>query len=322
MCGIVAAINKNGIGVGELVNTIYEAQKSRGSDGFGFVEVLDDDTPIHRFVYEKDAIDMLKASKSNAILFHHRIPTSTTNNTKSNHPIYTNWSVYKHNYYLIHNGHISNCAELRVKHEKLGIKYNTDEGSKFTDSESLLHEVALIIEDINEPNEFTAAGGMALIIMQTDKFNNPTALFYGRNHMPIKIQQLADSFVLRSECVTGDLVEINKLFKYDLEKKVVTSEDVVFGIPFVPRIVAPTKVKMIDVLCDIYEYNHVSMLDIGALTNEETKIVWIVANRIVTKQKVEYERKLLTGISSELAILKVHYESTMRTINFVETKLK
>lgn len=324
MCGIAFAYNSEKHSVNGLIENIYDAQKSRGQKGFGFVEVLDDKISHHTFVREKEMLDKLKESKSNHILFHHRIPTSTSNNVNSNHPIFSDWEGYKHNYYLIHNGHISNADELRKEHEKYGIKYNTDESNKFTDSEALLHEVALVVEEINEPKEFSAEGGMAFIMIQTDKENNPVALYYGRNYSnPMLLQQTENVFVLRSECATGAIVDANKLFRYDYTTKAITEQDIKFGTSWYERKQEVVEYNgFVNAVCDLYEHKYVTYLALDKLKKEELIMLLVMAKRVANNNIIDLERKLLISSKDELAMLRAYHNSTMRTISNIELKLR
>jgi predicted glutamine amidotransferase len=307
---------------------MYDNQKGRGRDGFGFVEVLDDEVNVKRFVFEQDFLDELKRSKSNHILCHHRIPTSTSNNTKSNHPIVLDDDGYKHNYYFIHNGNINNAKELREEHEKMGLKYTTDSGDQFTDSEALAHEIALIAEGINEPKDFNAKGGLAFIMIQTDKCDNPVALYFGRNYNnPIKIYQTKDSLTLRSEGDTGEIVDTNKLFRYDYKTKETTMQEVNFN-GFVSRrertieLPKTNENPLTDAIIELYENKYISAVVLNGLTEEELKIILVIAKRVSIDNQMQLERKLLTSSNNELALLRAHYNTLVRTIQNVELKIK
>lgn len=329
MCGILSVYNKKGGPANELMAKIYDSQKHRGRDGFGFAEINDNSVILKRFVLEDDFLNNLKESKSSEIIAHHRIPTSTTNNVKSNHPIYSiDCEIYAHNYYLQHNGHIMNSVELRREHEKCGIKYNSDEGDEFTDSESLLHELALIIEGHNKADEFAAKGGMAFIMVQTDKDNNPTALYFGRNGNPLKINNDENALILRSEAVAAEDVEINKLFKYDYNTKEITSEDVKFS-----RLIKSegwtrtnnelTNVNLLaDLIGKVYENNFVGLVVLDDLKNEELNMLLVIACRVASKQLMEIERGLLTLSDADLIVLRCQSDITIKSINSIKYKLK
>lgn len=324
MCGLLFGINHNNESINELIGKMYDTQKTRGRNGFGFVEVSDDYLKIKRFVFEIDALDALSKSKSSHILFHHRIPTSTNNNTKSNHPICLENDIYKHNYYFIHNGHVTNADELRKEHEKRGIVYNTDNDSKFTDSEALAHELALVIEEIKEPKDFDAEGGMAFIMIQTDKFYNPVALYYGRNGSPLRMYQTKDLLVLRSEgTFEGELLDTDVLFRYDYKTKEITKKDVKFGTVYLPE---PTynfeHDGFIDKILNIYENRYILYSSLIGLGNKELTTLMVIAQKVASNNLMELERKLLSGTKEELGILMARYDNVIRTISNIELKLK
>jgi len=327
MCGIISAINTKGDNVNETISGIFELQKHRGRDGFGFVDVTDDSVHLSRFTDESDVLEELGKVKSNIILFHHRIPTSTTNNVNSNHPIFTDNNIlYEHNYYMIHNGHITNSIALRKEHEDNGIKYNSDEGLKFTDSESLLHELALIVEGFNLEKDFNAKGGMAFIMLQTDKLNNPTALYFGRNEFnPIKIRKTEDSIILQSECDTGEMVEPHKLFRYDLKTKEMTNVGVQFGNIYIPpSVITETAIsgdQFIDAICNIYEYNFIYTPDLNKLDKNQITKLLIISRRVAKNMLTDVESKLLILDNYELILLKTKYNKLISTIKLLTNKI-
>src|SRR3990167_8079886 len=99
MCGIIWAKSLKDRPINELIATAYQAQKGRGLDGFGFTEAYDGKIITNRFVKEIDFLKRLEKSDSREILLHHRAPTSTDNNVKTNHPI-VSVGCYENNYYL------------------------------------------------------------------------------------------------------------------------------------------------------------------------------------------------------------------------------
>lgn len=203
----------------------YKEQKGRGTDGFGFLELNEDELQLHRFVYEVDALKGLADSKAPEILFHHRWPTSNINSAKSNHPIMSDSDVYQYNYYMIHNGHITNHFELKEAHNKLGIAYNTMVDDKTNDSESLLHELALVIEEKKEYKDFAAKGSMAFVMVQTSKLNIPVALYYGKGWSS-DLTKNEDENILEIKSIGGkDMVTANILFRFDYETHETTQKE-------------------------------------------------------------------------------------------------
>lgn len=165
--------------------------------------------------------------QSKEIMFHHRYPTSTDNSVKHNHPIY-NVKDYDHNYYLVHNGVIQNDVELKKYHEELGLTYTSAHGTDYNDSECLLNELAMVIEGIKKPQEFTAKGSMAFVLLQTDKMGHAKGLYYGRNWgSPLKIHYDKEKYLMLSSAGAGGDVELNKLFQYHYDKKHISWIDMI-----------------------------------------------------------------------------------------------
>lgn len=333
MCGIIAALNHNGAEVNNIIEQAFRAQRHRGTVGFGFTEVFEDEVKLNRFEDEKDALEHLKASKSPFILFHHRVPTSTGNNVVSNHPMYTDSSVYEHNYYLIHNGHIRNSLALRREHKELGIDYNSFEKDKFTDSEALLHELALVIEGKKDAKDYRAEGGAAFIMLQVDKGNNPIAMYFGRNNQngDLKINRPTENVItLRSECATGEQVEPNILHRYDYKTKELTKQ----GVPMsgvvkqenktlaLPLPTKETESPMMTVIKRLYENRVVFSYDVDKLSREEKEDVLILAKRLASKHLMDYEKSLLSKQRRELYVLQNYYDDAMKTVDIVNESLK
>lgn len=325
ICGLVFKINYNGEGVNEDIKTIFTNQIHRGRSGFGFTAIYDDRIDLKRFVLEKDFLDALNECKSSCIMMHQRIPTSSSNNVIGNHPIYLNNDVYNYNYYLIHNGHISNCDDLKIEHEKLGLIYSSNDGYDYTDSESLAHELALVIEEKKEPKDFNAKGGMAFIMIQTDKFNNPLAMWYGRNCWnPLKIQKTDSSLTLRSESPNGETVEANILFRYDYNTKEITKKEISFG-DGMSMLPSPTIVEsnaQINVIMNLYEHQYIPYMEIDTLRMEELGILMFIARKVLSNDLMEIEKKLLTATSDELSFARSRYDTTLKIISNLELKMR
>lgn len=234
MCGIVFNKNFNGKPVATEIEKAFMAQSHRGRSGFGFIELKENDLVLKRFVKEEEALKQLRISRATEIMWHHRIPTSTINSGLSNHPLFTTGDFYTHKYYLVHNGGINNDSKLREEHEKLGIKYNSiskslwGTGEGFNDSEALLHELALVIDGKKDIKDFKAYGNMAFIILQTDKFNNALALYFGRNSNPLTITHLkGDTLSIKSENGAEE-VSPNILHRFDYFDQEITKKEMLF----------------------------------------------------------------------------------------------
>lgn len=225
MCGIIHIKRKNGILANKAVIKRYYKQKSRGSEGFGFIELKNGKViGGKRAEEEKDILAELEKSTADEILFHHRFPTSTPNFVEATHPIEVKHHSLKYNYYVVHNGVITNDEDLKEKFEKEGFvfttkmkkqwitKGNTYSSEIFNDSESLAIDIAKAIEN---GTPIKSHGAIAVIALQVEKKTKKAiALYYGRNYgNPLKIEEFGDFFGLSSE--EGKLLDTNFLYRYD-----------------------------------------------------------------------------------------------------------
>lgn len=233
MCGLIYAHDIRGNNVNKEIKKIYFQQRERGVKGYGFLSIQD--KVVHcRAVYEHSILEMLKQNKSNHILMHHRQPTSTHNVDIAAHPICTNDNFENHKYYLAHNGVILNSRTLFLEHQRLGIRYSSITGENqyhepvFNDSESLLMELALVLEGKKTKESFNAIGAMAFILVQTDKDGTPLNIYFGRNYKrPLRIRGDNNRLLIASD-ITGDDVTENVLHKISLGDNTLTREDMVF----------------------------------------------------------------------------------------------
>ena len=230
MCGIIYAKSFENKNVNRRIRKMYFRQKSRGTDGYGFLAINSKSFKLVRTIYEHDIMSKLKQIQAKEIIFHHRIPTSTKNSSNTNHPIVAISKNYSHNYYLVHNGIISNDESIKKEHYELGIKYSTvEKNGRFNDSECLLHDLALYLEGIKDENEFKVAGSVAFILLQTNKLNQPVALYFGRNHYnPLKIDYDKDEFIILSSEGNGKDIDPNILFRFDYKSKEITTKQFEF----------------------------------------------------------------------------------------------
>lgn len=227
MCGIIWAKSKKGKNINNYVLEHYKQQRTRGSDGFGFIAIKDGKISIHRAENEIDIKKELQNVVADEILFHHRYPTSTPNFVQATHPIKVEHDDFVHNYYVVHNGIISNDYSLKREHENLGFVYSTrlvkkwitggtiiQKEEMFNDSEALAVEVALYLE--GKKDTIDAKGSIALMVLQVDKKTNKVeALYYGRNGgNPLKIHRSNKKVVIASEN-KGVLLPENTLYRLD-----------------------------------------------------------------------------------------------------------
>lgn len=250
MCGIVFVKNKRGENVAKDVIRRYENQKKRGSQGFGYVAVKNGEVVSYqRARYFSEIKSLLEKEDADEILFHHRNPTSTENLVGTAHPFFISHDSLKYNYYVVHNGVITNSYRLKNEHNNLGIPYLTEhcdisgvkfplqpsfteltyKNSKHNDSESLAIELALFMEGKKE--SIDADGASALIAYQVNKTTcKIEALIWGRNSgRPLVMETLSkkqrkkankgkikDILCLKSEG-HGETVPVNALYVHDYE---------------------------------------------------------------------------------------------------------
>lgn len=241
MCGIIFADFKSR--AKKRVFKRYSQQSARGKQGYGCVAVNNGFvTALHRSTTENDMRVAMKEETANTILFHHRNPTSTPNVEECTHPIYVTNDTLNYDYYVTHNGHITNASVLKKDFEDMGFVYTSvvenlvrPKGHKkaylvseqFNDSESLAIELAQIIET---GGTFTRSmGGIAFVVLQMDKQTGEVNMVYfGRNTNPLKMDRTGGEFMLASEGFGVD-VEPHKLHSYDLKTKTLTATELQIG---------------------------------------------------------------------------------------------
>lgn len=204
---------------------LFDKQRSRGLQGFGLFD--GQEMNIVRETKEDSILKWLCKYDSNLILFHHRMPTSTDNVKKAAHPFSTHTYFGKHQYILVHNGHIGNAKELKVEHEKLGIKYKsiTHDG-RFNDSEALLWDLALVLE--GKKKELKAGGGIAFICIRL-KDGKLDRMYFGRNYNPLNMVNDGKQFRL-SSAGPGEPITRDRLYTYNYKTK--KTFDIEFTVPY------------------------------------------------------------------------------------------
>lgn len=217
----------------------FENQRTRGTEGFGYVELKKGFVVSEvRTQTEKEIMEKLEKSNADEILFHHRIPTSTPNFIEATHPIKVSNPMLKYNYYMIHNGMISNDEELRKIHLDKGFIYTTDIKKQYitrgytysqkmwNDSESLAIDFALAIEN---GGEITAKGSIAIIALQYEKETGKAiSLYWGHNAgNPLCIENTKEMLCLSSE--TGKKIPENVLYRLDYDTETITAENKKIG---------------------------------------------------------------------------------------------
>lgn len=238
MCGIIYYKDFTDKAVNRRMIRHYMKQKSRGSEGFGFIGASRRKILTCRATKEKDIRLHLKRHPMTEILFHHRLPTSTSNTIGTTHPIAVSQPIYRHKYYLVHNGIIYNASEMKAKHEAMGITYLTTQLSKyrnyyggfeeqyeFNDSEALAHEVALFLDGKQDSME--AQGDAAFICLETDRGNNALKLHFARNRgSPLEMRRDSSSLVIASENVCNMNIQPHMLHTYDYHSQKITYSEI------------------------------------------------------------------------------------------------
>lgn len=217
----------------------YLKQKSRGTEGFGFIEIKNGKVSAgKRAEDENDILKALEKSDADEILFHHRFPTSTPNIVEATHPIVVKNKKLKYDYYVVHNGVIFNDVFLKGQHNNEGYKYTTVIETKtitnkntystecFNDSESLAID---FVKSIETGSKMESEGSIAVIALQVDKkTKNAVALYYGRNkNNPLCVEIQKDFFAISSE--TGKEIPTDTLFRYDYVTNEITEEKRTIG---------------------------------------------------------------------------------------------
>jgi glucosamine 6-phosphate synthetase-like amidotransferase/phosphosugar isomerase protein len=215
----------------EIINQLQD-QISRGREGFGILMInKKNEVEIKRATEISKALLDLYMTESPMIIMHHRNPTSSDNKLSQTHPISVSDGSLKHDYYVIHNGIISNTDELREKHEKLGFIYNTIRTNsfnreEFNDSESLAIEVAMYIE--KQTKEISTEGSAAFIAIQVDKkTKKATNIFFGRKDNPLKLAGRQGEIRLSSEGKGKNIPE-DMLYKFSIKSPSLTKTNLNF----------------------------------------------------------------------------------------------
>lgn len=228
MCGIIHIKRKDAMPARKSVLKRYHQQKFRGSEGFGYVAIKDDKiVSYQRAETEAEITELLLKETAPEILFHHRFPTSTPNFAEAAHPLLIEkQGGLEFNYFIVHNGVISNHEAMKDKHEKLGFKYSTEmtrltktasgkeyeEGTLWNDSEAIAIETALCFE--GKKKNIDTQGAAAVIALQVDDEGNVLErLFYRNSGNPLKFFEDARMITLTSTC-EGEVVPAFSMMRF------------------------------------------------------------------------------------------------------------
>lgn len=221
MCGLVTVVKRidDGIATAPVVLDMFKKQITRGQQGFGYV-AFDDTIRAYIRRQSKEEIEKALSLKSaRSIMFHHRIPTSTPNLSDTTHPIKVSHKELKYDYYVEHNGIISNDSIMHDEHIELGYKYNTVvttiiktasdsfKSEEWNDSEAMAIDLARFIEGKQE--EMQSRGSIAFVALQVNKKTNVVErVYFGHNAgNPLTMHYTENTLVLRSEGETEHVAE-------------------------------------------------------------------------------------------------------------------
>lgn len=250
MCGIIYAKRAKNKAVATYVEAAYALQKSRGSEGFGFVAIRRDGTYfVSRKEQEEDILKELRKRGESEIIFHHRKPTSTNNYEFCAHPILVSNQTLTYDYLIVHNGVVSNPDTLQWKHEGMGFEYTTKhehvhdvrvagrvihstKREAYNDSEALAIEFALFLEGKIE--EIDWSGTASIVAVKIDKHSNKVAeILWGHNTgNPLVEREIGvkkgNVAIIASAGGGNDIVE-GVLYRKDFATNEITSEYVDLG---------------------------------------------------------------------------------------------
>lgn len=207
MCGIVGTFGGN-----PIADTLkaYHAQKSRGTEGYGYLalkhgKIVD----FQRTITEREIKQHLhetEAMNPDCILFHHRFPTSTANVPESAHPLPISKKGWTHKYYMLHNGvvsgeddddiekagYIMRSRVSEVKYYRAGKKtYEMTVDSEVNDSEYLGFYVAQLLE--GDRKDIPMSGAIACIVLREHKQTKECTVFAMRNFMnPLQVHRVKE----------------------------------------------------------------------------------------------------------------------------------
>lgn len=349
MCGIITSIsfNKEKFNNIQRVLQQFKSQRFRGTNGFGFISVNKDKKKVV-FYRSKDEDNIKErllendVTDSDILMFHHRIPTSSPNTPLSNHPIPINSKGLDFKYFLIHNGNVSNCSDLKEEHEKLDIHYNTEIEVKdrwedtiskqYNDSESLGIELALLVERKKETLD--VRGDIACFLLQMTRDNKPLNLIFFRNGNPINFYRNQAGIFFSSEG-KGEKLKRNKLFILNLSNYKLTSVDfkiLSFTTSKKPFLLGENKdnfpstpVDEIDNWNDvIYRDNEFTFTkqDVGVMLDEITELS---AKKVSLEEKidisstfyVDWGDKIIESIKDEITNIKEEINSKITEIDAI-----
>ena len=220
MCGIVYAEDFQGNPVNNLIMQQFDQQRNRGIEGFGIFDGVRKHL-VHE-AKENKILNWLVNHDSSLLLMHHRFPTSTINVKPACHPFSTKDYFGDTQYIMVHNGMIRNSDDLYVKHQELGIDYQSLlRDMTFNDSEALMWDLALTLE--GKQDHLTAYGSIAFICLKLEG-GVLSKMYFGRNTSPLNMYREKSGIMLSSEG-EGEAIDTQKLYTWNYALKRLTKRE-------------------------------------------------------------------------------------------------
>jgi len=234
MCGLIGWLSKNQNVPTERVRTYvvdqFQDQISRGTRGFGLVEIGDDGyTNVLRATSEPKMLLDAYSSKVKHLFLHHRSPTSSENTLDQTHPMEVEHEELSYIWNIMHNGTIHNAETLKKEHEALGYVYLTEHkisypgysSQKFNDSEALAIELARFLENKSKegkPPTMNTKGGFAFMAIATDKKAKVRKIYIGTNgYGGINLADNGQAYYFASEEKAGAAIPKDEIICFDAE---------------------------------------------------------------------------------------------------------
>ncbi len=236
MCGIIATTGPDCLS--DALRQ-YEAQQSRGSEGFGFIALRQGKRVAFERATNGKSIRALMLSvadaKPDTVLFHHRYPTSTINVLNAAHPLPISKKGWAHRYWILHNGVVrgedkreiakdgytpKSTVEEITYYRAGGRIYEKVEDTTVNDSEYLGYYIASFLEGQREDIPMT--GSIACFVVQEHKKTGVCEVYAMRNYSnPIKIRRTTPkkgqaTFMMASDIAKDSaMLEANIIWKLD-----------------------------------------------------------------------------------------------------------
>jgi len=252
MCGILFVSAREGRNAVKPTLRRWRKQKHRGSEGFGYVTIDQNNKigEVMRATTGTEIEKMLRQETAKHIMFHHRMPTSTPNYVEATHPLVVQWNKLDHDYYIVHNGVISNWQETFEKYKTEGYVFRTefhqykaeefvnskkvyseDPEIKINDSESFAIDLAMFLDGKKDAIE--SVGSIAFIAIQTDKNSYVKKIFWGHNYRnPLLLEQDNTVFALRSMGGSSKDVKTDVLFSLEWDTGEIIEKSINIGYGF------------------------------------------------------------------------------------------